>query len=99
MIHKVGGHTLVIELIAKQIGNPVCGLSLKRAAEIVEHTGFSNIAVGSVNYQKDSTLYHNTIRQIVSQLFEAEALPELPTHNYKSFVIVWIKWCFLRLSK
>ncbi|MEQ3214921.1 NB-ARC domain-containing protein [Hominifimenecus microfluidus] len=76
MIHKVGGHTLVIELIAKQIGNPVCGLSLKRAAEIVEHTGFSNITVESVNYQKDSTLYHNTIRQIVSQLFEAEALPE-----------------------
>ena len=42
IIQDAAGHTLVIELIAKQIGSPVCTLSLVQAAQIVAEQGFYN---------------------------------------------------------
>ena len=74
IIRSVGGHTLVIELIAKQIGSPVCGLSIEQAAELAAAKGFSGIAAQEVGYQKDSAPRHDTIQRIISGLFEAESL-------------------------
>ena len=76
IIQNVDGHTLVIELIAKQIGSPICSLSLTQAAEIVDNTGFSNVGSEKVGYQRDNILYQKTIKQIISGLFEAEMLSE-----------------------
>ena len=76
IIRDVGGHTLVIELIAKQIGNPVCSLSISQAARIAASSGFSNIAAEKVGYQRDNALQQNTIKQIISGLSHAEILPE-----------------------
>lgn len=76
IIRDVGGHTLVIELIAKQIGSPVCSLSISQAARIAANSGFSNIAAEKIGYQRDNVLYQNTIKQIISGLFHAETLPE-----------------------
>ena len=76
IICHVGGHTLVIELIAKQIGSQFCSLSLKQAAEIAAKKGFSSIATEKVGYQKDSIPYQDTIKQIISGLFAAEELQE-----------------------
>lgn len=76
IIQNVAGHTLVIELIAKQIASPVCGLSLTQAAEIVAGGGFSGIASEKIGYQRDNVLYQKTIRQIIAGLFAAETLSE-----------------------
>lgn len=76
IIRDVGGHTLVIELIAKQIGSPVCSLSISQAARIAANSGFSNIVSEKVGYQRDNILYQNTIKQIISGLFSAETLSE-----------------------
>ena len=76
IIRDVGGHTLVIELIAKQIGSPVCSLSISQAARIAANSGFSNIAAEKIGYLRDNVLYQNTIKQIISGLFHAETLPE-----------------------
>ena len=76
IIRDVGGHTLVIELIAKQIGSPVCSLSISQAARIAANSGVSNIAAEKIGYQRDNVLYQNTIKQIISGLFHAETLPE-----------------------
>ena len=76
IIRDVGSHTLVIELIAKQIGSPVCSLSISQAARIAANSGFSNIAAEKVGYQRDNALHQNTIKQIISGLFHAETLPE-----------------------
>ena len=76
IIRDVGGHTLVIELIAKQIGSPVCSLSIRQAAKIAANSGFSNIAEEKVGYQRDNILYQNTIKQIISSLFSVETLSE-----------------------
>jgi serine/threonine protein kinase len=74
ILRSVNGHTLVVELIAKQIGSPICSLSIEQAAQIVAASGFSSIAAEKVNYQKDSICYHNTVKQIISDLFEAGSL-------------------------
>lgn len=76
IIQNVDGHTLVVELIAKQIGSPMCSLSLTQAAEIVASSGFSGIGSESIGYQRDNILYQKTIKQIISGLFEAETLSE-----------------------
>ncbi len=76
IIRNVDGHTLVIELIAKQIGSSVCSLSLNQAAKIVADSGFSSISVETVGYLRDNILYQKTIKQIISGLFAAEGLSE-----------------------
>ena len=76
IIQNAAGHTLVIELIAKQIGSPVCTLSLAQAAQIVAEQGFSILAPEKVGYQRDAVLHQKTIRQIISGLFAAETLSE-----------------------
>lgn len=76
IIQDAAGHTLVIELIAKQIGSPVCTLSLVQAAQIVAEQGFSILAPEKVGYQRDAVLHQKTIRQIISGLFAAETLSE-----------------------
>lgn len=50
-------------------------MTIERAAEIAAAEGFSRIAAEGVDYQKDSVVYHKTIKQIISGLFEAESLP------------------------
>lgn len=76
IIKCVNGHTLVVELIAKQIGSPVSSLSVEKAADIVAANGFSNVATESVDFQKDSKQYHNTIKQIITELFNADNLSD-----------------------
>lgn len=74
IIENVGGHTLVIELIAKQISSPICSLSVQNAADIVSNSGFSDLAAEKMDHQKDSRRYHSTVRQIIADLFEADKL-------------------------
>ena len=74
IIDCVHGHTLILELLGKQIGSPVYHLSVEKSAEIVRKNGFSCIAPEKIDYQKDSILYHNTIKQVIAGLFETTGL-------------------------
>lgn len=76
IIENTAGHTLVIELIAKQIGSPVCTLSLAQAAQIVAEHGFTSLAPEKIGYQRDAVLHQASIRQIISGLFAADTLSE-----------------------
>ena len=65
---------MILELLGKQIGSPVYHLSVEKSAEIVRKNGFSCIAAEKIDYQKDSVLYHNTIKQVLAGLFETTGL-------------------------
>lgn len=71
----IQGHTLVLELIAKQI--VASFLSLEQAAELIEQKSISEIAPESVNYEKDGKIHQNKqIRNIIAGLFDFAGLSE-----------------------
>lgn len=74
IIRAVEGHTLVLELLAKQIGSPLSSLSLAQAAQMVAKGGFSDRSSGKVTCRRDDILYQASIRQIIAGLFQGEAL-------------------------
>lgn len=75
IIKKVAAHTLVLELIAKQVAKSY--ISITETSNLVDRYGFSNIASEKVDYVKDFTAYHETIRRIISSLFDATHLSEM----------------------
>ncbi|MDR1765807.1 MAG: hypothetical protein LBR77_06930 [Lachnospiraceae bacterium] len=72
IIRQVGGHTLALELIAKQVA--ASHLSLSEAASLVERHGFAHIAPEKVGYEKDLVERQETIGNIVATLFDAGKL-------------------------
>ena len=72
IISKVQGHTLVLELIAKQISSSY--LSVSEASSLVDVHGFSAIAPEKVIYSKDADTYPETVQNIITALFEADHL-------------------------
>lgn len=74
IISQVSGHTLVLELIANQIASSY--LDVRQAANLVSQLGFSEIAPEKVTYDKDNTAFHETIHNIITELFNAEKLSE-----------------------
>ena len=72
IIRKVASHTLVLELIAKQISSS--RISIADAAELVSSKGFSNIAPEKIDYIKDGEEYNDTISNIISALFDMSNL-------------------------
>ena len=74
MIEKVQGHTLVMELIAKQIRHSF--LSIEQAAELLNIHGFSSMAPEQVGYEKDCRWYMGTIGNIIYELFRSANMTE-----------------------
>lgn len=72
IISQIKGHTLVLELIAKQIASSY--LTLKEASELVDSHGFATMAPEKVIYSKDADVYPETLRNIITALFEADHL-------------------------
>lgn len=72
MTDKVGGHTLIVELLARQIRNSY--LSISEAAELTLRHGFSNIAPEKVGYIKDDKENNDTIAGIITALFDTGIL-------------------------
>lgn len=72
IIKKIDSHTLVLELIAKQISNS--RISIAEAAELVELKGFSNISSEKIDYIKDGEEYYDTISNIILALFDISNL-------------------------
>lgn len=74
IIEKTAGHTLVLELIAKQIAKSY--LSIKTASALAGQYGFLHIAPEKVVYTKDFVTYHETVCVILAQLFEVAQISE-----------------------
>lgn len=72
IIKRIEGHTLVLELIAKQIANS--HITIPSAAILTDEHGFSAIAPERVDYEKDSRQTSNTIGNIIDALFETNML-------------------------
>ena len=72
IISQIKGHTLVMELIAKQIASSY--LTFKEASELVDSHGFTAMAPEKVIYSKDADVYPETLRNIITALFEADHL-------------------------
>lgn len=72
ILKRVEGHTLVLELIAKQIANS--HITISSAASLTDEHGFSAIAPEKVDYEKDSKQTSDTIGNIIDALFEANML-------------------------
>lgn len=72
ILQRVEGHTLVLELIAKQIANS--HITILSAASLTDQHGFSAIAPEKVEYEKDSKQTSDTIGNIIDALFGANML-------------------------
>ena len=72
ILERVERHTLVLELIAKQIANS--HITISSAASLTEEHGFSAITPEKVDYEKDSKQTSDTIGNIVDALFAANML-------------------------
>lgn len=72
IVKYIQGHTLALELIAKQIANS--HITLSRAASLTEGLGFSSIAPERIDYEKDSVPASDTIGNIIDALFSANNL-------------------------
>ncbi len=74
ILNCIQGHTLVLELIAKQIANS--HITISSASDLTQTYGFSAIAPEKVDYEKDSNLIRDTIGNIIDALFETNMLSE-----------------------
>ena len=72
ILQRIERHTLVLELIAKQIANS--HITVSSAASLTDEHGFSAIAPEKVDYEKDNRQTSATVGNIIDALFEAGAL-------------------------
>ncbi len=82
IIDKVQGHTLVLELIAKQIVNSF--LTLKEAEILINEHGFSKMAMEKVAYTKDDHAHSDTIQNIINTMFQSIQISEQKRSVLKS---------------
>ncbi len=71
----VGAHTLLIELIARQIA--ISRLTVRQALSLVQTYGVSRMAQEKVHILKDGQIRYATIRQILSALFHNQDLSDM----------------------
>lgn len=74
MIRLVQGHTLVLELIARQIA--AGRLNVSTALELIRENGFSRFSDEKVGNYKDGEEVYDTLSAIVSALFDASGMTE-----------------------
>ncbi len=71
---KIGGHTLALELIAKQISSS--HITLREADLLVTENGFTAIAPEQILHEKDNITASTTIGNIIDKLFDAACLSD-----------------------
>ena len=74
IIQHTGGHTLIVELLAKQIHAGF--LSLNEAEKLIHASGTASAMSESVDYEKDQTLRHAKMASILDTLLNADRLPD-----------------------
>lgn len=97
IVNRVNGHTLVLELIAKQIGSS--HITLSEAASLVDEHGFSDMASEKVNYEKDGQARRDTIGNIIDALFEASKLSTEKRLLLKIFSLIGVEGIDINLYR
>lgn len=70
----VEGHTLVLELLGRQIR---CSfLSMEEAAELVEKRGFSQVSEDKIDFSRNQHFQYDSIRGIIQALFARDQLSD-----------------------
>lgn len=82
IIQQVQGHTLVLELIAKQIANSY--LSLQEAVRLMQEKGFLALAKEKVSYTKDLSVSTDTVKNIIDTIFTSVHMTEYKRKVLKS---------------
>ncbi len=72
IIRSLSGHTLAVELFARQISSSF--LSLQEAFELLEKQGVMHAISEKVDYLRDEALSYETIDRIISRLFETDRI-------------------------
>lgn len=72
IIRQVQGHTLVLELMAKQIASSY--LTVAQAARLAAEYGFSHMGAEKVSFRKDDSAHLETVQTILTALFQADSL-------------------------
>ena len=72
IIELVQGHTLVLELIARQIA--AGRLSVREALNLIHENGFSHFSADKIGNYKDGEEVYETLEAIISALFDAGAM-------------------------
>ncbi len=70
IIRKISGHTLVLELVARQMIKS--HITLAETSKLMDAHGFADIAPEKVYFEKDSLPSIDTIKNIISAIFCAE---------------------------
>ncbi|MBQ4226395.1 MAG: serine/threonine protein kinase, partial [Oscillospiraceae bacterium] len=74
IIGLVQGHTLVLELVARQIA--AGKLNIGTALELIKENGFSNFSENKIGNYKDGDEVYDTLSAIIISLFDASRLTE-----------------------
>lgn len=72
IIRKLDGHTLAIELFARQISNSF--LTLADASELLRKQGLLHAASERVDYLRDNQVCYEHPEEIITRLFETDSL-------------------------
>lgn len=72
IVKCIDGHTLVLELIAKQIANS--HITVSSASSLTENHGFASIAPERVSYEKGFKMISDTVGAVIDALFTASSL-------------------------
>ncbi len=70
IINAVFGHTLTVELLARQIAKSY--LSLHEAAQLMEQSGLKNLPANRIDYIRDSRVQRIPLTAILDQLVELD---------------------------
>ncbi len=85
IIEKTGGHTLALELTARQLARSF--LPLKEAAALAQRHGFSKIGAEKVRFSKDYKEYYAAIENIIGALFETADMNDLKRSILKALAL------------
>lgn len=69
IFEHLASHTLLVEMIAKQMASPVREFSIKEISDFIDRDGFSNISPDKIQYYKDDVIYQDSIKQVIQKLF------------------------------
>ncbi len=72
ILHQLDGHTLAIELFARQISNSF--LTLSEASELLRKQGVLQVSSERVDYLRDNRISYEQLQAIIMRLFETDSL-------------------------
>ena len=74
MVDAVGGNTLLVELLAKQIASSA--MTVEAAAGLLRQHGFADVAGEEVCLNRDDRVVYGTVRNLLYEIFKIDRLSE-----------------------